>query len=216
MGASGLASCWCTGVVLTEHDSHEVVLSAIERLVSSRSKRLHLVGIDGFGGSGKSTLARALDSHEAVSAVVEGDDFYGPERPGWEGLSPREGYEHFFDHDRLARQVLEPLGRGADCRYQRYDWGTNRLGDWVALRGGGVVVVEGVYMLRPQLRGFWDLSVFVDTPWPIRLDRQTARGENSDEDIRRWTDAEKYYERTVDPAALADIVVPGHAYPAGD
>ena len=71
-------------------------------------------------------------------------------------------------------------------------------------------MVEGVYMLRPQLRGFWDLTIFVDTPWPIRLDRQVSRGENTEDDIRLWTDAEKYYERTFEPVNHADLVVPGY------
>lgn len=106
--------------------------------------------------------------------------------------------------------MLRPLRRGEHTRYQRYDWQHNVLGDWVDLPAEGMVVVEGVYMLRPQSREFWDLSIFVDTPWPVRLDRQVSRGENTEDDIRLWTDAEKFYERTVDPAASADLVLPGH------
>lgn len=187
----------------------EDVLSAIARLTGSESKRPLLVGIDGFGGSGKSTLSNSIrDALEA--SAVEGDDFYGPVDTDWAGLSPQDGYERFFDHERLAREVLRPLGRAEHTRYQRYNWQNNVLGDWVELPAEGVVVVEGVYMLRPQLREFWDLSVFVDTPWPMRLDRQVSRGENTEEDIRLWTDAEKYYERTFEPANRADLVLPGY------
>lgn len=186
------------------------VLSAISRLDTSESKRPLLVCIDGFGGSGKSTLSGVMRDAPEVSAVVEGDDFYGPAENGWAGFTPQEGYERFFDHERLACEVLRPLGRGEDTRYQRYDWQNNVLGDWVELSAEGVVVVEGVYMLRPQLREFWDLSIFVDTPWPIRLDRQVSRGQNTEESIRLWTDAEKYYERTFEPATRADLVLRGH------
>jgi uridine kinase len=188
----------------------EHVLAAISQLASSESKRPLLVCVDGFGGSGKSTLTGTIRHAPEVSAVVEGDDFYGPEDPDWAGFSPQEGYERFFDHERLAREVLRPLRRAEHTRYQRYDWQNNVLGDWVELPAEGVVVVEGVYMLRPPLREFWDLSIFVDTPWPVRLDRQVSRGENTEDDIRLWTDAEKYYERTFEPAASADLVLPGH------
>jgi uridine kinase len=188
----------------------EHVLAAISRLASSEPKRPLLVCVDGFGGSGKSTLTGLIRRDPEVSTVVEGDDFYGPEGTDWAGLSPQEGYERFFDHERLAREVLRPLRRAEHTRYRRYDWQNNVLGDWVELRAEGVVVVEGVYMLRPPLREFWDLSIFVDTPWPVRLDRQVSRGENSENDIRLWTDAEKYYERAFDPAASADLVLHGH------
>jgi len=120
------------------------------------------------------------------------------------------GCERFFDHERLAREVLRPLRRAEPARYQRYDWQNNVLGDWVEIPAEGVIVVEGVYMLRPQLREFWDLSIFVDTPWPIRLERQISRGENTEADIRLWTDAEKYYEQAIQPASRADLVVQGH------
>ena len=186
----------------------EAVQSAIAKRTSSESRRPLLICIDGFGGSGKSTLAAEIRGVPGVSAVVEGDDFYGPADTDWAGFSPQEGYERFFDHERLAREVLRPLRRSEATRYQRYDWQRNALGEWVELRAEGVVVVEGVYMLRPQLREFWDLSIFVETPWPLRLDRQISRGENTEDDIRLWTDAEKYYERTVEPATHADLVLP--------
>ncbi|RYC03832.1 uridine kinase family protein [Nocardioides zhouii] len=186
------------------------VLSAISRLDTSESKRPLLICIDGLGGSGKSTMAVAIRDAPEVLAVVEGDDFYGPAEDEWAAFTAQQGYERFFDHERLAREVLRPLRRGEDTRYQRYDWQNNVLGDWVELPAQGVVAVEGVYMLRPQLREFWDLSLFVDTPWPIRLDRQVSRGQNTEQSIKLWTDAEKYYERTFEPASRADFVLPGH------
>ena len=188
----------------------EDVCAAISRLASTASKRPLLVCIDGFRGSGKSTLTGSIREVAEVSGVVEGDDFYGPEDDDWAGFSPREGYERFFDHERLAREVLRPLSKGAHTRYQGYDWQNNMLGAWLELRAEGVIVVEGVYMLRPPLRKYWDLSIFVDTPWPVRLERQVSRGENSEDDIRLWTDAEKYYERTADPASRADLVLTGY------
>lgn len=184
-------------------------MSVISGLAGRESKRPLLICIDGFGGSGKSTLAGMIRDAADVSAVVEGDDFYGPEGDDWATFSPQEGYERFFDHERLARDVLRPLRRGARARYQRYDWQHNVLGDWVELPAEGIIVMEGVYMLRPSLREFWDLAIFVDTPWPIRLERQVSRGENTEDDIRLWTDAEKYYERHVNPAVLADLLLPG-------
>lgn len=212
-GHAAEVKAWRVGHVrdaITRVTTREDVRAAISRLANTASKRPLLVCIDGLGGSGKSTLTRTIREVPEVSAVVEGDDFYGPEDDDWAGFTPEEGYDRFFDHERLAREVLRPLDRGAPSRYQRYDWENNILGDWLEVRPEGVVVVEGVYMLRPPLQKFWDLSIFVDTPWPVRLERQIARGENDEDAIKQWTDAEKYYERAVDPASVADLVVQGY------
>jgi phosphoribulokinase len=190
----------------TAHD----VLWGIAELADRVSRRPLLVGVDGLGGSGKSTLAGVLHDAPQVSAVVSGDDFYGPEVEGWAGLTPEQGYERFFDHERLAHQVLGPLSRRHTAWYQRYDWQRNVLGEWTEIRAVNVIVVEGVYLLRPDLRRYWDLSVFVDAPWEVRLARQVARGENTVEAIRLWMDAEKYYERVCEPRAHADLVLRGH------
>jgi hypothetical protein len=43
----------------------------------------------------------------------------------------------------------------------------------------GVVFIEGVYTLRRELRGLYDLSLFLDCPAATRRERVAQRGENS-------------------------------------
>jgi len=169
-----------------------------------------LVCLEGLGGAGKSTLADAIARERADVQLVHGDDFYGPEERDWRSWGPREGYERYFDHARLEHEVLRPLSEGRPGRYQRYDWRLNALDGWVDVRPAGVVLVEGVYLLRPRLRRYWDLSVFVDAPRPLRQARMYARGENDEGWIARWAAAEDYYEQTVRPAEAADLVVSGY------
>ena len=117
-----------------------------------------LVSIDGPGGSGKSTLAAEVAerlSPDQVS-VVQGDDFYRPMSPEQRLLlSPQEGYERYFDWQRLRDQVLSPLASGAAAQYQRYDWPAGELapGELHQVSRSGVVIVEGVYTARPSWRG---------------------------------------------------------------
>ncbi len=110
--------------------------------------------------------------------VVHGDDFYGPEQRDWQSWTPQQGYERYLDHTRLEHQLLGPLQAGRSARFQRYDWSGNTLGDWVAVAPAGLVIVEGVYVLRPRLRRYWDLAIYVDTPRELRQRRLYARGEN--------------------------------------
>ena len=73
----------------------------------------------------------------------------------------------------------------------------------------GVVVVEGVYVARPALRGYYDLIVVVEAPRELCLERQLARGENEPEQIARWRAAEEWYLERQDPRRVADLVIDG-------
>jgi uridine kinase len=187
----------------------EVVAAVLACMPDPPETRPGLIGIDGLGGAGKTSLADAIARARPDVQVVHGDDFYGPEERDWRSWTARQGYEQFFDHQRLSSELLEPLGLGRPGRFQRYDWGENKLADWVDVAPRGMVVVEGVYLLRPELRPVWDLTVFVEVPRDIRAARLHARGQNDPGWIERWMAAEDYYEQVLDPAGVADIVVPG-------
>jgi uridine kinase len=187
----------------------EAAAAVLARAPEPTETRPILIGIDGLGGAGKTTLAAAIAEARPDVQVVHGDDFYGPEERDWLSWTAKEGYERYFDHQRLASELLEPLRDGRPGRFRRYDWGENALGEWVEVAPHGLVVVEGVYLLRPQLRRAWDLTVFVEAPRGIRGARLQARGQDDAGWIDRWMAAEDFYERVLDPAGLADLVVPG-------
>ena len=166
--------------------------------------------VDGLGGAGKSVLAAAL-AEQLGAPVVCGDDFYRasaqPRHLGAEGIGAS------FDWRRLQRQVLTPLSRGEDSRYQRYDWNSARLGGWVSVLGQDTVVVEGVFLLRDELRRYASVSIWVETPRDVRL----ARGIERDGEAARsrWTDdwmpAEDAYVAAMRPDAAAMLVVGGQS-----
>ena len=169
------------------------------------------MGIDGPGGAGKSTLARELALLRDDVTVIAGDDFYRPlpERTR-ESLTPIESVDLTFDWERLRDEVLGPLLRGEHARYRRYDWASGRLGDDLSeVAAEGVVIVEGVYVARPALRGYLDLIVVVDAPRELCLERQRARGENDVDAIDRWRAAEDWYLEHQNPRRVADVVVDG-------
>lgn len=129
-------------------------------------ERFTLVALDGMGGSGKSTLAAALAELRGA-VVVHGDDFYRPmDAEERARLSPAQGYDRYFDWQRLREEVLVPLTDGRDAAYRRYDWETGALApdEIHAVSRSGIVVVEGVYTARPELADHYGLVVYVDTP----------------------------------------------------
>ena len=79
----------------------------------------------------------------------------------------------------------------------------------VELVPAGIVVVEGVYTLRPELRDHWDVAIYVDTPKAVRLVRLKTRSENTPSQILRWESAEAFYQAAAHPVAQADLVIRG-------
>jgi len=170
-----------------------------------------LVAIDGHSAAGKSTLAAAITESIPSVLVIHTDDFYRPmtitER---EALDGKGGYESYYDWQRLKQQVLEPLSRGKATRYQKYDWQTNRLNEeWHEVESEGIIVVEGCYSMRPELRDCFDVMLFVESSAKERWQRQLARDDSPEEWFNRWDAAERYYMKTYSPKESADIVVAG-------
>ena len=164
-----------------------------------------LVGIDGPGGSGKSTLAAALAECLDEARVVHVDDFYLPSkehgtRAGQVGA--------LFDLPRLADQVVIPAAAGS-ARYQRYDWDTDTLADWIEIPDRVPVIVEGVYSLHQPLRAAYTYTVFCHADHGTRLARGVAR--DGEEARATWADewmpAEDAYLHHEDPAGFAQLVI---------
>lgn len=171
-----------------------------------------LVAIDGQGGAGKSTLDLALVQHLGThrASVIEGDDFYRdiPEDER-AALTPAQAVDRFFDWQRL-RTLMESVRASADTlEYRRYDWRHGRLGGSVSSPMPAVVVIEGVYSLRKQLRDLVDVGVWVETPATRRVQRMRDRGENTDEQIDRWEQAELAYISMQAPESIADMRIEG-------
>ena len=185
---------------------------ALRLIEQHRRSRLHLlVAIDGGGGAGKSTLARNLADALGDATIVQMDDFYRP-MPAAEraALTPGEGVDRYFDWQRLRDSVLRPLRRGATARYRRYDWETGAIaGDAVEVIPSGVILIEGVYSLRRELRDLYDLTIFVDAPAELRHRRMAGRAENPDIWIDRWMAAENCYLERHRPQAGASLIWPG-------
>lgn len=180
------------------------------------------VAIDGPSGAGKSTVASLVRGRlGSDAAVVVGDDFYADIDWSFRGeLTPAEAYKRNYDWRRLADQILVPARSGAGrLRYQRYDWDRERPGGWVEVSTPSVVIVEGIYLLRPELRDLFDLRVWVDAPRDLRISRQRRRHahysaptrEKQNAQLVAWLAAEDHYIATAEPVACAHITVDGAA-----
>ncbi len=179
--------------------SREVVLERIQQL-SQTERATKLVAIDGRGGAGKSSLSAWLASH-LDATVIHVDDFG---RPG-------KAYDE-WDWDRLREQALTPLVLNQAGRYQRYDWSSDQLGEWIAFEAGGVVLVEGVSVMRKELGDAWALTIWVDAPYDLRLARGLERDGESMREVwvNEWMPQEDLYVSEQSPRERADFIVLGY------
>jgi len=173
------------------------IVDAITR-VRPNARLTRIVAIDGYGGSGKSELADRVANTLDGAVVVRTDDFARPNVSGWEW-------------ERMRAQVLEPLQSDRTGRYQRYDWATDKPAEWHDVPVGGTLIIEGVSSLREELGRYWDLAIWLDCPYVVRLERGVAR---DGEAMRsRWTDVwipeEDEYVRAQRPYMKADLIIDG-------
>jgi uridine kinase len=184
--------------VTPQHASRSEVLAAVRRVADLSPERTVFIGIDGFGGAGKSSLADAIVAEIARASVVRVDDFWGPNIAEW-------------DWDRFREQLLGPLLAGRPARYQIWNWADDLAGEWVDLPPGRVVVVEGVSSTRAAAGVPWDLTVWVEAPRAVRLQRALDR--DGPELMRRWLEdwmpSEEAYAARERPQERVDLHVSG-------
>lgn len=179
-----------------------------------------VVGIAGATGSGKTTVARRLTESlpRGSVALLQHDSYYRDRGD----LSYEQRCELNFDHPdsletALMVEHLQQLRAGKAARVPIYDFTTHRRRtDSVRIEPAAVVVVEGILVLADaDLRGMFDIKVFVDTDADIRVFRRIRR--DIEQRGRSFESVRKQYYSTVRPMHLqfvepskrwADIILP--------
>lgn len=183
------------------------------------------VAVDGVDAAGKTTFADELVpaltalGREVIRASIDG--FHNPaairRRQG--ALSP-EGYFHdSFNYPALVEVLLQPLGPGGSLKFRRaiFDFRSNATVDAPLERAepNAVLLLDGVFLLRPELRTHFDFSVFLRVDFSITVARAEHRDANlfgSVEEVRRryherYIPGQRIYLTTVEPERWASIVI---------
>lgn len=182
------------------------------------------VAIDGPDTAGKTMLADELAEHLAgkrpvIRAGIDG--FHNPRELRYRrGADSPEGYYlDSFDHEALRKLLLDPLGPGGSRRYRRalFDY---RVDDEVAAPeedapANAILLFDGVFLLRDELRALWDFSIFVHADLDEIVDRAEARDSEllgGVEAVReryrtRYIPGQELYFGRCAPQEIADAVV---------
>lgn len=158
-------------VVLARFGALAPILAAIDREMARRD---HVrLAIDGPCASGKSTLAKTLADIYRCPVVHMDDFFLQPHQRTPERLAQPGGN---VDYERFDAQVLSPLYRNEAARYRPWRCRTGDLGPEITLCPTPLMVFEGSYSLRPDLRERYHLRIWTEAPWETRLERIAQRG----------------------------------------
>ncbi len=211
-----------TASSLTRTEMLEQVAARLAREVHPHPTR---VAIDGVDAAGKSTLADDLvpfvAAHGRPVLRASVDHFHRPRAQRYRqgSRSPKGYFQDSFDYDTLLSVLLLPLGPGGDRRYQaaRFDHRADAPLPvrWELAPPDAILLMDGIFLLRPRLLPQWEVRLFVRVGAEERLARMLARdAETAEErDLLRQLDAERYepgqrlYLASVQPERLADIVV---------
>jgi len=183
------------------------------------------VAIDGVDAAGKTTLARELVpliegyGRTVVRASIDG--FHNPASIRYQrGTTSSEGYyQDSFDYRALVELLLTPLGPGGALQYRSaifdYKSDSEVQAPLEAAEANTVLLFDGIFLLRPELREHWDFIVFIEASFDVTLARAIRRDLGllgSAEEIRRrfelrYTPGQKIYLEECRPKERATVVV---------
>jgi uridine kinase len=210
----------------------QLLEALVQRIVHIERPHPIRVAIDGVDAAGKTTLAEELVTpiqawgRPVIRASIDG--FHHPAHLRYQrGTTSPEGYYHdSFNCQALIECLLAPLGLGGSHRYRSavFDFRTDAAVQAPArvAEAHAVLLFDGVFLLRPELRGYWDFTLFVDAAFAVTLGRAQQRDLALFGDVRavtqryqqRYIPGQKLYLEACCPKQHADLVVenndPGH------
>lgn len=183
------------------------------------------VAIDGVQTAGKTTLGDELVApieargRPAMRASIDG--FHRPraERYRQGDDSPIGYYEDAFDYAALIDVLLLPLGPDGDrcCCLESFDLrkDTPIHAPLQRVSAHTVLLLDGVFLLRPELHRYWDYSIFVQVDFEVALQRAIRRDRHligSPQEVaerchRRYFPAQRMYHDLARPHQLADVII---------
>lgn len=214
----------------TPVDPRTTLLRSLRDEVRQNNRAGHVaLAIDGVKDAGMKTFADAFADVLAAdgSAVFRAsiDDFRRPpaDGAGHGTTSPAEYYRDSYDYALFRRVLIEPF-RAAARNGESAGFQLSALGD--ELESGldsptmtapkdAVLIVDGTFLNRPELRGVWNWSLWLDGPTAVAsvpilaLDgaQAVAEADAHAQAIARNLEAHQLYLWEARPLTAASVIV---------
>lgn len=180
-----------------------------------------IVAVDGVDGAGKTTFADRLkpliEEHGRPVVRSSVDGFHNPRAIRYR-RGPSDPLGFFLDSFNYAEVqacLIDPFRQGAAAvAVQRFDHRLDRSAPVEAAVGeAAILVLDGIFLHRDELRRLWDFSVFLNVPFAQSFQRMAIRdGGDPDPEAdsnRRYHRGQLIYLDLCKPNERADLVIDG-------
>jgi uridine kinase len=163
----------------------EVVRKILERRANIPDARSLLVGVSGIDGCGKGYLAAQLQAHLAlhgvIPAILNVDGWLNLPQKRFDRNAPATNfYENAIRFDQFFSQLVLPL-RDLRSIHLVADFVEETASDYCRhiydYRDVSVVLVEGIFLFKPQYRKYFDLAIWIECSFPTALARALDRAQ---------------------------------------
>jgi len=207
-------------VLAGQHAGVDVVNRVVELIDKLFQDRV-LVAVDGSDAAGKTTFADRLASAvEAPTVRVSVDSFLRPRHLRYRRgeLSPLGYYLDSFDRDALLEGCLRPFRAGdrqiTVSAAAKQDDGPP-YGQTLVVPARAVLVVDGVFLQREQLRELWTVAIYLKVSPAEYLERARRRdravlGSVAEVERRyrgRYLPGQVLYRDDATPETAADVLI---------
>ena len=175
-----------------------------------------VVAIDGMDGAGKTHFANDL----AVALTATGrsvfrasiDDFHRSQAERHaRGADSADGYyRDSFDYSTFRRVLLEPFRMGGSTAFVTAAFDHVRdlpvQSKWRTGPKDAMLVLDGIFLNRPELAGLWNYSVWLDVTREIAEKRMLDR-DGPTENVERYRGGQDLYLAEVNPRTAASSII---------
>lgn len=199
----------------------ELINKIADEIATIKKTNPLLVAIDGKDAAGKTILATELSEElrKRGKKVIESsvDYFHNPREVRYRrGRDNPDGYyRDSFNIDALKKHLLDPLKRGnLQYRTRFFDYQTDSFTEspHMIAKSDSILVFDGIFSLRPELRPYWDYSVYLNISEDESLCRGVKRDPGDSREVKRmylvrYNPGQRIYHTECGPMEYASIIV---------
>ncbi len=207
-------------------ERRDTMKALAEELLQHYAHGRVVVAVDGADGAGKTVFADDLATelrglgHTVFRASM--DDFHQPRALRYaKGRESAQGfYEDSYDYSAFRRVLLGPFRMAGSTGFctEFFDLKRDVLFEsrWQTGPADAILIVDGLFLLRPELKGIWNFAIWLDAPDEVRRERMIERdGSHPESDSplgQRYLGAQELYEREMKPRTEASAIIDNSDY----
>lgn len=180
-----------------------------------------IVAINGIDGAGKTCftkeLRKVLDSKSGNVIYASVDNFHNPKQLRYtKGKNSAVGfYKDSYNYAKLLELLINPiLNTEKYCKLKYYDAEKEEkvLSDLTVISNKTILILEGIFLFRPELVHLWDYKIYLDISFETALERNIIRANNESDVfvnryLKRYKAGQELYLKESNPQIIADMII---------